>query len=228
MSELGRYIVIEGTDGAGKSTVADLVASELRQTGREVIRVDEPDSAVNHRGEELVPISSEIGRIVRNGNLGRVALVDLFLFHTQRIANWEQASLPALAKGADVVSARNYWSTIAYQGYGSGVDIDRITDLTETDLGERYMKPDYAYILDIEDEQERQRRIGNRGELANPDAFESRGMTFQEKVINGYRTIGKELDIEVILTDKIDPKELSLKIFRDIAHRDNTTHQFWD
>lgn len=228
MSELGQYIVIEGTDGAGKSTVADLLAEKFRQDGREVLRLDEPDSAKDVNQREIVPISSEIGKIVRNGNLARVALTDFYLFHASRIANWELASRPALENGIDVISARNYWSTIAYQGYGSGVDVDKIEELTFNDLGTRYTKPGHAYILDLDDEEERQRRIGGRGDLAVPDRFESEGLSFQEKVIEGYRTIGKEKGIDIIPTDNIDPQQLCLKIYRDIVERDVTTHLFWD
>lgn len=200
MSERGRYIVIEGTDGTGKSTAADAVAEHIRMSGKEVFRVDEPDSAKNSQGDILVPIASELRSVIKNGSLGRSALTNVLLFHAQRYENWNQAILPALNRGADVVSARNYWSTIAYQGYGEGFDIQRIDDLLNEDFNESYITPDLAVILDLADSEERKKRIGGRGALENPDTFESKDLEFQERVRSGYRAIAERYKVDTIDT----------------------------
>lgn len=198
MSERGNYIVIEGSDGTGKSTVANLVAEQLREDGREVIRVDEPDSAFDKAGEVLVPIASELRRIIKDGSLGRTALTNVLLFTAARRENWLQVSQPALEQGIDVVSARNYWSTLVYQGYGEGFDLNTITELTQLSVGERYMHPDYGFILDLNDEEERQKRIANRGALETPDTFESKGDDFQARLQAGYTSIARERHLPII------------------------------
>lgn len=198
MLERGKYIITEGTDATGKSTVADLLATEARQNGHEVIRVDEPDSAFNEQGEFLVPIASELRKIIKNGDLGRSALTNVLLFTASRLENWEQAVKPALERGAWVIGARNWLSTLVYQGYGEGFDLDVIKNLTKSTMGDEYLLPDHLFILDLEDEKERSRRLSERGELEIPDTFESRGDAFQLRLRQGYRTVSKDFNIPII------------------------------
>jgi dTMP kinase len=198
MSERGEYIITEGTDATGKSTVADALALKAREEGREVIRVDEPDSAFDAQGEFLVPIASELRRIIKNGDLGRTAFTNILLFTASRLENWEQATKPALERGAWVIGARNWLSTLVYQGYGEGVDLDSIKDITKSTMGDTYLTPDHLFILDLEDEDERARRLNDRGPLETPDTFESRGDDFQYSLRQGYRTIAKDYDIQIV------------------------------
>ena len=205
MSNRGEYIITEGTDATGKSTVADLLAIKARQSGHEVIRVDEPDSAFNETGDVLVPIASELRKIIKNGDLGRTAMTNVLLFTASRLENWEQAIKPALQRGAWVIGAHNWLSTLVYQGYGEGFDLDIIKDLTKSTMGDEYLSPDHMFILDLEDEKERSRRLSERGPLEVPDTFESRGDDFQLRLRKGYRTIAKENGIQIV--SAIPPKD---------------------
>lgn len=205
MSEHGKYIITEGTDATGKSTVADLLAVKARKNGHEVIRVDEPDSAFNQQGEILVPIASELRKIIKNGDLGRTALTNVLLFTASRLENWEQAVKPALERGAWVIGARNWLSTLVYQGYGEGFDLDIIKNLTKSTMGDDYLAPDHLFILDLEDEKERTRRLDSRGPLEVPDTFESRGDAFQLSLRQGYRTVAKDYNIPIV--SAIPPKD---------------------
>jgi len=216
MDERGRYIVIEGSDGTGKTTVADVLAQKLRDGGRTVIRVDEPGSAYRKENEPLVPIASELQRIVKDGTLGRSALTNALLLTASRRENWLQVSEPALEQGLDVISARNYWSTLVYQGYGEGLDRGLIDYLTRLSVGPFYMKPSHAVILDLNDEAERQRRIQGRGQLEKPDNFESKGDEFQQKLRLGYRAIARELGVPVIHVDNQSPQDIADHLLGDL------------
>ena len=185
----GRYIVIEGHDGTGKSTQVALLREYLMQRGIESIEFHEPEGT---------PIASEIRTIIKNGTLERSATTNLLLFTAARHEIWHNKAKTALANGTWVISARNYYSTLAYQGYGEGVDIDLITTTTKTFTDEHYIHPDLAVILSLESNEERMKRIGNRGVLENPDTFESRDDDFQVRVRDGYLGIAKEYNLPVI------------------------------
>ena len=84
------------------------------------------------------------------------------------------------------MASRNYYSTLAYQGYGEGIDKDLIVNLTRAATDEQYMTPDLAMVLSLDDEQERLSRINSRGELENPDTFEVK--TADSKTAYAWRT----------------------------------------
>ena len=86
--DAGRRIIIEGTDGTGKTTVANLIAAQLRHIGREVIRIDEPDSAHDEAGTVLVPAASELRKIIKDGSIARTPDANVVLFTAARFANW--------------------------------------------------------------------------------------------------------------------------------------------
>lgn len=193
----GIYIVIEGNDGAGKSTQVELLASYYRQQGREAIIIEEPGS---DDPDKTTPIASYLRSLIKNGTLARDPEINLALFSAARRELWQQKIAPALNRGAVVISARNYISTLAYQGYGEGVNTDHIMAITKLFTDERYMKPDFIIILTLDNENERKKRIAKRGQIVDTsDTFESRGSNFQKRVDTAYRTIAGELALSHII-----------------------------
>ena len=197
MGSLGKYIVIEGNDGTGKSTQVAKLANYFRERGRTVCVVEEPGS---DDPEKSTPIADELRKVIKNGDLARSAAVNVALFSAARRELWREKIQPALERGEIVLSARNYISTLVYQGRGEGYDESEILRLTKLFTGERYLRPDIMIILSLSHDK-REERIAMRGELKNPDTFESRGQDFQEKVDDGYLEIAKDYDIPVVLAD---------------------------
>ena len=197
MASLGKYIVIEGNDGTGKSTQVAKLANYFRERGRTVCVVEEPGS---DDPEKSTPIADELRKVIKNGDLTRSAAVNVALFSAARRELWREKIRPALEHGEIVLSARNYISTLVYQGRGEGYDESEILRLTKLFTDERYLHPDIMIILSLSHDK-REERIAMRGELKNPDTFESRGQDFQEKVDDGYLEIAKDYDIPVVLAD---------------------------
>lgn len=197
MGSLGKYIVIEGNDGTGKSTQVAKLANYFRERGRTVCVVEEPGS---DDPEKSTPIADELRKVIKNGDLARSAAVNVALFSAARRELWREKIQPALERREIVLSARNYISTLVYQGRGEGYDESEILRLTKLFTDERYLHPDIMIILSLSHDK-RAKRIAMRGELKNPDTFESRGQDFQEKVDDGYLEIAKDYDIPVVLAD---------------------------
>lgn len=195
MSERGLYIVIEGNDGTGKSTQVDLLAHHYRQTGRETVIVEEPGS---DDPEKSTPVASHLRAIIKNNDLKRDPEINLALFSAARRELWQQKIAPALGRDAVVLSARNYFSTLAYQGKGEGIDEQHIIETTALFTDPRYMTPDHMVILTSDDEAERAKRIAGRGALEKPDTFESRDAEFQARVNQAYLDLADEHNIAVI------------------------------
>ena len=195
MSETsGKYIVIEGNDGTGKSTQVDLLAEYFKELGEEVCVVEEPGS---DDPEKSTQSANELRRLIKNGSLERAPEINLGLFSAARGELWRENIKPALERGAVVLSARNYYSSLAYQGRGEGIDEAEILRMTRVFTDERYMKPDVAIILTLNDEK-RSERIGYRGDLENPDTFESRGDDFQERVNRAYMEVAEQYGIMTV------------------------------
>ena len=189
MPKCGKYIVIEGHDGTGKSTQVEMLHERLSKEGIEAVEIHEPAG---------VAIADELRKIIKNGGLKRDGKTNLLLFTAARRELYRQVLAPNLERGTWVLAARNWRSTAAYQGYGEGLDINEIEAITRRYTTEAYLNPDFECILSLQSEQERTKRIAQRGELKNPDAFESRDGDFQTKVENGYLEIAKKDDLPVI------------------------------
>lgn len=190
----GKYIVIEGNDGTGKSTQVELLADYLRSKGQVVQIIEEPGS---ENPENTTPVANELRNAIKNANLQRSPLINVLLFSAARRDLWQQKIAPALKRGETVLAARNYFSTLAYQGQGEGIDSDEILRLTKLFTADRYMQPDLAIVL-LASNKERQKRISKRGELQNPDTFESRGKIFQDTVNDAYIKLAKKYNLLTI------------------------------
>ena len=195
MSErAGTYIVIEGNDGTGKSTQVTLLAEYFQGMGREACIVEEPGSDDD---DKSTPVANELRRLIKNGTLARSPEINLGLFSAARRELWEKKMAPALGRGAIVLAARNYFSTLAYQGQGEGMDEAEIIRMTRLFTSDRYMTPDVAIILTLDDAV-RSERIALRGELEHPDTFESRESDFQVRVNRAYEQIAEQYAVPTI------------------------------
>ena len=173
----GFYIVGEGKDGTGKSTQIELLAKYIeKEFGLEVLVINEPGGT---------PIAEEIRHIIKNGSLERSAVTSRLLCTVCRYEVWFNEALPVLSRGGVVLSARNYLSSVVYQGLAEGLGSDYVRQVTAAFMDRRYMEPDLTVILSLEDDT-RRTRLNQRGAAKNPDTFEIRDDDFQEKINQGY------------------------------------------
>lgn len=177
----GKYIVIEGNDGTGKSTQVELLNGYLKQKGIASVMLHEPGGT---------PIADAIRTVLKNGELERDAETNLLLFTAARRENWRWARAK-LEFGTWVLSARNYLSTEVYQGHAEGLDRALIRRQTREFTDELYMSPDLTVVLAVSDDVRKQ-RITTRGALTVKDTFESRGEDFQAAINAGYAQVAAE------------------------------------
>lgn len=209
------YIVIEGSDGTGKTTQMNMLCDYLEQKGETVHITSEPADPSDDA--EPLPIARELRKLIKNGDIERTPETNLLLFTAARAEKWRHEIEPALARGDYVLSSRNYWSTLAYQGYGEGLSIDLIMQQTELYLGDTsYMKPDAAVILSMTDEIERQKRVQKRGLHEAKDTFETKDQTFQTKVASGYLQVAHDSDVPVVDAAGT-PEEVHERIIRQLG-----------
>lgn len=192
----GKYIVIEGADGTGKSTQVELLQQRLIRQGIEAIITQEPGG---------VPVAEKLRDIIKDGSLERDPWTNVMLLTTSRRTSWFQSIKPSLEKGIWVIASRSYLSTITYQGYGEGIEVQKIVDFTCDNTEEAYLKPDHVIILTMGSEEVRRTRIGRRDEKNRLDTFESKPDDFQQAMQNGYATYADEHDIPLI--DAYQPVE---------------------
>jgi len=167
----GKYIVLEGGDGCGKSTQAQLLVEHLKEKGIDCVRSREPGTTVE--GEQ-------IRNILLDKRSKLSPLVELFLFEAARTAFFEKDLLPILNDGKTVVSDRSCYSTLAYQGFGGGIDLDLINRLNKLATFEK--RPDLAFIIDVEASK-------GLGMEENADRFAAKGPEYHRKVNQGYKDI---------------------------------------
>ena len=165
----GKFITLEGVDGAGKSTHLNCLAEIVRQRGHEVVLTREPGGT--RLGEEL-----------RTLLLGEPMHIDteILLMFAARREHLAQVIFPALAAGKWVISDRFTDATFAYQGGGRQVALDRIGTLEKWVQGD--FQPDLTLVFHVSVEIAEQRRAGRSG----GDRFEQLDKAFFERVSTQY------------------------------------------
>lgn len=193
----GRYISIDGPDGAGKGTQAELLCQALLSLGIKVETFQEPGG-------------SRLGQILRSILKGQPEdpvvqylfqgepyeldpHTELSLFNAARSQGLQETVRPHLEAGTWIIADRSYLSSLAYQGYGRGLDLDGARASCEFAIQD--LRPDLLIVLTSPLEQTRQ-RIEHRGEAS--DRFESAGDDFQHRVHQGYRIEAERLGIPII------------------------------
>jgi dTMP kinase len=169
----GRFITLEGGEGAGKSTQARLLADALTKRGVSVLQSREPGGA---------PGAEVLRELLLGGSVEWSAPAETLLHFAARAEHIETTIRPALASGTWVICDRFYDSTMAYQGYGQGADRDMIATLTRM-LG---VAPDVTLVLDVSDAVAVERQL-KRG--ADADRYERLDALFHARVRQGFRDI---------------------------------------
>jgi len=171
-----RFITIEGPDGSGKSSQARLLGARLTAQGLDVVVTREPGGS--RLGEQVRDIVLGAGRDLD-------ARADAMLFSAQRAQHVAEVIGPALAAGRIVLCDRHRDSTIAYQGYGSGLDVAEVTRLQ--DLATGGLLPDLTILLDLPVDVGLGRRMSgppaDRNKFELDDAFD---LAYHERVRAGY------------------------------------------
>ncbi len=202
----GVFIVLEGPDRSGKSTQAALLKDWLEKRGREVVVTREPGGTY---------LSEKIRRILLDPKSDIEPMTELFLYETSRIKHTLEKIIPALKAGKVIISDRYTLSTIAYQGYGRGLDLRTVETLNR--IATLDLKPDLTIVFYMPDrifsQRERPRNSRDRIERA-PD-------TFRRRVNRAYKLLARRPGVERVdagrSIDEIqaDVRALAAKVLRN-------------
>jgi len=168
----GVFITFEGPEGSGKSTHSRRLAGDLADSGYEVVHTAEPgDTPLGKRVRDILLEKDDI-------SLGPVA--ELLLFEADRAQHVEEVIKPGLESGKIVICDRFNTATMAYQGYGLGMDMEliRSVDSAATDG----VSPDLTILLDLEVET----GLSRANAFRQADRMEKRDNGFHRRVRNGY------------------------------------------
>lgn len=174
----GKFITIEGTEGAGKSTSLNYIKDILQQKDIDFITTREPGGT---------PIAEKIRELLLDKT--NTALCDdaeLLLMFAARAQHLKELIIPALQSGQWVISDRFTDATYAYQGGGRGLPWEKIAQLEQWVQGD--LRPDATILLDIPVEQGME-RVRSRGET---DRFEEEQMSFFSRIREAYLRIARE------------------------------------
>jgi len=186
----GLFITFEGADGCGKTTQIELLDKYLREKGKETLLTREPGA----KG-----LGVKLREILLNYDGEVSPQCESFLFLADRAQHIDCIIKPALKEGKIILCDRHTDSTVAYQGYGRGLDLERINMLNDIATGG--LKPDLTIVFDVDVETSMQ-RVGKE-----KDRMESAGAEFFNKVREGYLKIAENEPARVKVINSSDTIE---------------------
>ena len=199
----GKFITFEGADGSGKTTQIEKIKEYLENNGKECILTREPGG-------------SDLGNKIREILLhydGEVDdLCELLLYMADRAQHVKKIIIPALNEGKYVLCDRYIDSSVAYQGYARGLDIERIISLNN--IATDNLNPDLTIVFDVETET----AIKRVGDIK--DRLEKEGVEFHKKLRYGYLELAKRFPERI----KTVNANLSIdEVFTQVKEALNTT-----
>lgn len=175
----GRFITLEGGEGAGKSTQAQRLAAALAETGLTVITTREPGGS---------PGAEEIRKLLLDGETARWdPVAELLLHFAARRDHVTQTIQPAMARGDWVICDRFADSTMAYQGYGLGLGVEAVEQVRNIAIGG--LRPDLTLILDLPVEAGLARAGTRDGPSGDQNRYERMDTAFHQRLRDGFLAI---------------------------------------
>ena len=205
-SNRGRFVALEGVEGAGKSTQARMLGEWLESCGIPFTLTREPGG-------------TEVGEVIRSVVQDRPELsippeTELLLYLAARTAFVKELALPVLERGELLIADRFSLSTYTYQGYGRGLDLHEVHRMDRFASGG--LAPDLYVVLDlaVEEGRARQRAAGK-----TEDRLESSGEGFLEAVGRGYRALAATEETVRLVDARGTPAEVHTRV-REVLRRE--------
>ena len=198
----GLFISFEGIDGCGKSTQADLLRSYLESKGEQVELLREPGGTA---------LSEQIREILLNPNNEKMdPSTESILLSASRAQLTREIIIPALERGNVVICDRYADSTLAYQGYGRGINLEWLEKLNA--FATAGLKPDITLLVDLPVDE-----ALNRMQSKSFDRIEMEGIEFLDKVRSGYFELTDRFSKRYFMIDGMETiEEMSKKIINKI------------
>ncbi|MET3576206.1 dTMP kinase [Bhargavaea ullalensis] len=189
MKKNGLFVTLEGPDGAGKTSVMEILAARLKETGKPFIQTREPGG---------IRISEMIREIILDqANTEMDARTEALLYAAARRQHLVQKIVPALQEGKIVLCDRFIDSSIAYQGAGRGIGTEEVREINRFAIGSTM--PDLTILLDLSAEEGLARIARNKGREVN--RLDSESLEFHRIVRAEYETIAETEPERVIRID---------------------------
>ena len=199
----GKFITFEGIDGSGKTTQIDLLETELKLHGISTLILREPGGT---------RLSEKIRSILLNReNMNLSPLSESLLFVSARAQLMEEKIQPALKSGQYVICDRFTDSTVAYQGYGRGLNVEFLEKLNN--FATDSIQPDLTIILNVDPEQ-----AALRMQADIPDRMESTGIDFFLRIQEGYYEIAHRYPLRCVIIDGAQSED---EVFHSIMNEVN-------
>jgi dTMP kinase len=197
------FIVLEGVNGAGKSTLQNSIAEYIEQAGRACLKTFEPGA-------------TELGKALRRLLLERpheskTPLTEVFLFAADRAEHVAGRIRPALQAGQLVISDRYFYSTLAFQGYGRGLDVEMLERINRIAIDGT--TPDLVILMDLDPEEGLRRTRSRQDASAGIDKFEDEELAFHRRLRDGFLRCAKGLPESFLV---VDAAQSQAEIFRRI------------
>ena len=186
-AERGAFITVEGGEGAGKTTLVKSLAECLAESGQRVRLTFEPGGTA---------LGARLRSLVLDPELEMGDWDETWLFLAARASHVEEVLKPALASGELVFSDRYSDSTLAYQGYGRGLEIDRLRSLNAE--ATRGLTPDLTLLLDVQAEVGLAR---TRRRSSDADRIGDADLAFHQRVNAGFRALAAEDGGRIVVID---------------------------
>jgi dTMP kinase len=198
---MAAFIVLEGGDASGKSTQAWRLVDRLRSRGHDVAETFEPGATQT---------GAAIRALLLDGDEPIDPMTEALLLAADRAQEVADVIRPALARGADVVSDRFVPSSLAYQGVGRGLGVEKVEKLNRWATGG--LEPDLVVVLDVDEAVAASRRAGPG------DRLERAGAEFHAAVRDAYRSLGADRGW-VVLDGNDDPEIVAERVWEVVRER---------
>ena len=202
----GIFIVFEGIDGCGKSTILPLVTEQLKLVGFPVLITREP-------GGTNCPAAEEMRNILLKSSVSLCAEAEMYLFAASRAQHIRNFIIPHLQAGEIVISDRFLWSSLAYQGVGINLGKELVAMINAPAV--QGLSPNITFLLDISPKKAWERIKDKRH-----DRFEKEGIKFLRKIRKAYLQLAKaNPNNTVIINAALPPDKVAQAIFKEIVIR---------
>lgn len=202
----GKFITLEGPEGAGKSTQAKLLSNYLKDNGYPAVWTREPGG---------VSIAEQLREMLLNPDSKIYPRAELLIYAAGRAQHTEELINPALEDQKYVICERYIHASLAYQGYGRELDLGLIRKLNDIATGGR--NPDITFIFDIDASKGLQRTKDSGTKL---DRLESENIKFHRRVREGYLNLSEGNNNIVVLDAEKSKKELHSELVRILKNRE--------